>query len=126
VRCGICSNGRSGRERFLFRRPRTIDEERIVGDENVVSGVRFGRRRAADAGSRPGSPSSPHERAIELLVEGTGVLADALATLAAHAGDDVRAQAMRARCDVLTRLIREHAGELAGRRATRGPDDPSG
>ena len=83
-----------------------------MGDDNVVLGVPFGRRRARDTDASPAG----HDAAIKLLVEGTATLADALATLAADTPDDIRAQALRARCDVLTRLIQDQVKALAARR----------
>lgn len=96
-----------------------------MADDNVVSGVQFGRKRAPNAASSADPARSGRDDAIELLVEGTGVLADALTTLAARTPDNVRAQALRARCDVLTRLIQDQVKAMAARGGTR-PGDGDG
>ncbi len=95
---------------------------RTVTDDNVVSGVQFGRKRASDTASSADPARPGRDDAIDLLVEGTGVLADALTTLAAGTPDNVRAQALRARCEALTRLIQDQVKAMAARRGSPPAD----
>jgi len=94
-----------------------------VADDNLITGVRFGRRRGARSAPAPDPAASRRDEAIELLVEGTDVLARALAILAAGAPDDGQARALRSRCDGLRLIVQDHARALTARRV--GPERTS-